>query len=358
MTRTTRRTLGSVSLLVIVLLVAACGGGGGGGGDDDTTPATTGATGSDTPLRIVATTTQIADLARNVLGERGEVRSILPLNADAHDFEPTPQDVERVADADLILEHGLGLDSWVDGLIASAGRSATHVLVTDGVHTHASLEDEDAHGDEGEDHDHPDATPDADEHDEHADDDGHNHDHGHDHGDIDPHVWFDVANTKIMVENIRDALIAADAAGSSTYTANASAYLAELDALDAWIRAQVATIPEEQRKMVTNHEAFGYYIEAYGFHFVGAVIPSLDSQAQPTARETAELMDAMEHEGVRVIFAEAAINPDLATQLAEELNIEIVDDLYGDSLGSTDSGADTYIGMMRSNTEKIVAALR
>ena len=355
MTRKIRQTLWSVSLLAIVLLlVSACGSGGGEtpAATQADTQATAGNASSD-PLRIVATTTQIADLARNVLGERGEVSSILPLNSDAHDFEPTPQDVERVADADLILEHGLGLDTWVEGLIKSAGGSATHVLVTDRVHSHTSLEDEQAHED--------DASPDADgtahtddDHDAANDED----EDGHDHGDVDPHVWFDVTNAKIMVENIRDALIAADEAGRATYEANASAYIAELDALDAWIREQVATIPEDQRKMVTNHEAFGYFIEAYGFDFVGAVIPSLDSQAQPTARETAELMDKMEHEQVRVIFAEAAINPDLATQLAEELGIDIVDDLYGDSLGSKDSGADTYIGMMRSNTEKIVAALR
>jgi ABC-type Zn uptake system ZnuABC Zn-binding protein ZnuA len=281
-------------------------------------------TGADGAITVVATTTQIADLARAVAGDRATVDSLLPPNADAHDFEPAPQDIEAVADAGLVLENGIGLDEWVTDLVDESGTDAPTVTVTDGIALRAA--------DSG--------------------------DHEEDDHDRDPHVWLDVANAKIMVARIRDALIEVDPDGGATYEANAIAYLGTLDELDAWIREQIGMIPEENRKLVTNHDALGYFIAAYGLTFVGAIIPSLESQAQPTARETDELIDRIEVEGVKAIFTEASINPDLARQLADEAHVEVVDDLYVDSLGPPDSGADTYIGMMRSNTTKIVEALR
>lgn len=299
-------------LAVLALLAVVVGCGDDGGGDGDGT-------------LVVATTTQIADMARNVAGDRARVASLLPANADAHDFEPTPRDVEQVADADLVLEHGLGLDTWIGDLIDESGTDATVAVVTEGIETRAGA----AH-DEGGDDDH----------------------------DVDPHVWLDVANAKVMVAHIRDALVAADPDGAKAYEANAAKYLAELDALDGWIREQVATIPPEGRKLVTSHDAFGYYVRAYGFELIGAVIPSLDTQAQPSAQETAALIDRIRATGVKAIFTEASLNADLARQLADEAGIVVVDDLYSDSLGPDGSGAETYVGMMRTNTEKIVGALR
>jgi ABC-type Zn uptake system ZnuABC Zn-binding protein ZnuA len=305
------------AIALAALLAAACGDGDDGLSDDGR-------------LAVVATTTQIADMARNVAGDRAVVRSLLPANADAHDFEPTPRDVEKVADAGVVLEHGLGLDPWVENLVDQSGTDATVVVVTEGVTTMAGT----AHHE------------DEDEGDQHED------------GVTDPHVWLDVANARVMVEHIRDALVAADPEGRATYEANATTYLAELAEMDGWIREQIATIPPPGRKLVTNHDAFGYYVHAYGLELVGAVIPSLDSQAQPSARETAQLIDRIRATGVKAIFTEASINPDLARQLADEAGVMIVDNLYSDSLGPEGSGAETYAGMMRSNTEKIVEALR
>lgn len=310
--------------LLVALPAAGCG------GDDDG--------GAGDRLLVVATTTQIEDMARVIGGGRVEVAGLLPANADAHDFEPTPRDVDRVADADLVLEHGLHLDTWAEDLVRESGTDATIVTVTAGI---VPLnEEEEEHPEE--------ATPGAGAEDEHE----------HEHGPEDPHVWFDVANAKVMAANIRDALIAADPDGRAEYEANAAAYLAELDALDAWIREQVATVPPENRKLVTTHDALGYYVRAYGFEYVGAIIPGIDTQAQPSAQETAALLDAIAAAGVKAIFTEASLNPDLARQIAEEARVTVVDDLYVDSLGPDGSGAETYIGMMRTNTTKIVEALR
>lgn len=320
----------------IGLLLAACG-------DADGVSDNGSDSGNTEQFTVVATTTHIADFARNVAGDRAAVISLLPANADAHDFEPTPRDVERVADADLILRHGMDLDVWATSLVSESGSSAPVVVVTDGV---SVIEhDDDDHADD-DDHD--------DEHDDHDDD----RDDDHHHEGDDPHVWLDVANAKVMVINVRDALVDFDPEGRATYEANAEQYIAELDDLDAWIREQVATIPDGQRKLVTSHDAFGYYVRAYGFEFVGAIIPSLDSQAQPSAQETARLIDLIREENVRAIFTEQAINPNLANSIAAETDAVVVDSLYGDSLGEAGSGADTYIGMMRVNTTTIVEALR
>jgi ABC-type Zn uptake system ZnuABC Zn-binding protein ZnuA len=314
-----KRLIWLVLLVLVVSLLAACGDDDDGGGEQ---PQADG-------LAVAATTTIIADLARNVAGDRASVTAIIPAGADPHDFEPTPGDVEQIADAELVLEHGLGYDGWAHDLVEQSGTSAAVVEVTDGVNLIAGGEDE---------------------HHEHEDDD-----HG-DHED-DPHVWFDVENVEVMTTNIRDALIAVDPAGRETYDANTEAYLAELDELDGWIHAQVATIPEEDRKLVTSHEAFGYYVAAYGFEYVGAVVPSLDSQAQPSAQQVDELLGLIEAEGVRAIFTETTVNPELAETIAHEAGIEVVTDLYSDSLSADGSETDTYIGMMRHNATAIVEGL-
>lgn len=283
------------------------------------------ATGDGVP--VVATTTIIADMAQTVGGDRVDVRSLVPANADPHTYEPTPRAVGAVAQASVVLQHGMGLDVWITDMVRESGTKAQVVVVTDGVTTI----DGEAHSD--------DVT-------------------GHSHEGEDPHVWFDVANAKVMVGNVRDALITADPAGAAEYRGNAERYLSELDALDAWIREQIATIPESQRKIVTNHDAFGYYVDAYGLTLVGTIVPSLDAQAQPSARETAALIDDIRSEGVKAIFTESALNPALARRIAEDAGVRVVSDLYGDSLGPPGSGADTYIGMMRTDTTRIVGALR
>jgi zinc/manganese transport system substrate-binding protein/manganese/iron transport system substrate-binding protein len=161
-----------------------------------------------------------------------------------------------------------------------------------------------------------------------------------------------------MVENVRDALSAADAANAATYTENATKYLGELRALDASIKQQVAQIPAACRKLVTNHDVLGYYAQAYGFEVIGSVIPSTSSQASASAADVAGIVRQIKAEGVPAIFAEASINPDLIRQVGREAGVKVVDDLYGDSLGPSGSDGATYVKMMQANTRKIVDALK
>jgi zinc/manganese transport system substrate-binding protein/manganese/iron transport system substrate-binding protein len=306
------RTACVLSALLLSLALTACGNSS--GASDSNSSAAPDA------LKVVATTTQIADMTRAIGGQLVKVNGLLPANADPHDFEPTPRDVGRIADARLVLEHGLKLDAWSGEMVKVSGTHATIVVVTSGVQTLASDEE------------------------------------GFDQGD--PHVWFNVANAKVMAANIRDALIAADPTHRDAYTTQAAAYLTQLDELDSWIRQQIATIPSENRKLVTTHDAFGYYVSAYGLELAGTVMPGLDTQAEPSAKSIAALVDTIRAQHVKAIFTEASLNPKLERQIADEAGVAIVDNLYGDALGPAGSGADTYIGMMRTDTTLIVDALR
>jgi ABC-type Zn uptake system ZnuABC Zn-binding protein ZnuA len=312
----------AVLLVLVVALVAACA--------DKSDDGSASPTAPSSGLNVAATTTIIADLAHNVAGDRASVTAIIPAGADPHDFEPTPADIDDIADADLVLEHGLEYDSWAHNLVEQSGTDAAVAVVTDGITTIATETEED-HEDE---------------------------EHDHEHGDVDPHVWFDVENVKVMVTDIRDALIEVDPAGKDAYEANCAAYLTQLDELDGWIHEQVATVPEANRKLVTSHDAFGYYVAAYGFEYVGSIVSSLDSRAQPSARQVDALLDLIEEEGVPAIFTETTLNPDLAEQIADEANIKVVTNLYSDSLSDDqNSDATTYIDMMRHNSGVIVDAL-
>jgi zinc/manganese transport system substrate-binding protein/manganese/iron transport system substrate-binding protein len=287
-------------------------------------------------LTLVATTTQIRALTEAVAGDRATVRSILPPGADAHDFEPRPSDLQAIAASALVLKNGIGLDSWVDRLIANAGGARPLVTVTEGVPLRAGGP-------------HPadtqaGATPVAREQ---VEEEG-----------LDPHVWFSTANAMTMTRNIRAALVQVDPAGAAVYEANTTAYLGKLAELDQYIKDQVATIPPERRKVVTNHDAFGYYFDRYGLIFVGSIIPSLSSEAQPSAQDVAELIRKIRAEQVQAIFLESSINPALAKQVGDEAGVRVVDTLYGDALGPPGSPGATYEGMMRYNTDTIVPALK
>jgi ABC-type Zn uptake system ZnuABC Zn-binding protein ZnuA len=284
------------------------------------------------PLKIVTSTSILADLARQVGGGRVDVSSILPANSDPHDFEPSPDDVISIEDADLIVLHGLHLDTWAEDLIDAAQTDAPVVIATTGIETIG--------GDHHEDEDH--------------DDD----DHDHEFSEGDPHVWFDPMRAKQMAANIRDALTDADADGAAGYQERYDAYAAQLDALDAEIQERIDLIPEEQRKLVTNHDALAYYADRYGLTIVGTVIPGLDSRAEPSAKEVAALIETIQEAGVTVIFAENTVGPALAESLASDAGIRVAPDLFTDSLGDDSSGADTYIGLMQTDTVIIVENLR
>ena len=284
-------------------------------------------------LRVVATTTQIGDFARNVGGDRIALTVLLGPNQDAHDFEPEPSQIRALSQAHVVLVNGVGLDEFVERALENS--RARVVVVSEGIRIREDHHDEqDVH----------------DEEEEHEDE--------HDHEGEDPHVWFSVANARLMVENVRDAFAEEDGGNASFYRENASAYLQRLDQLDASIKQQVGTIPASCRKLVTNHHVLGYYADAYGFQVVGAVIPSSSSDAQPSAANVADIVRKIRDERVPAVFAETSANPALINQVGREAGVKVVSDLYGDSLGPANSDGATYIDMMQSNTRKIVEALR
>lgn len=286
-------------------------------------------------LKVIATTTQIGALTREVAGDEIQLTVLLTAGADAHDYEPNPQAVKKIGEAALVLRNGIGLDEWLDDTLKGAGGDKRVVTVTDGVTVRMA-------GTEG--------GADTEEHEEDEE--------GHDHEGEDPHVWHNPDNAKIMVDNIVAALSKADAANAVAFKANGEAYKAKLDAVDAEIRKLINEIPAANRKMVTNHDAFGYFIERYGLTFVGAVIPSANKDAQASAKELAELQDLIKRENVKAIFAEEEVDPKVARELAKDTGVTIVEGLYADSLGKKGSGADTIDGMLLFNARKIAEALK
>lgn len=275
--------------------------------------------GSDGKIDVVATTVQITALAHEVGGDRIDLHGMVPAGADPHDFEPVASDLRRIEDAEVILRHGMGLDDWLDDTL-KAGEDAQVVTVTAGITTR-----------EGD---------------------------GGDAAKADPHVWLDPDNDKTMVDNIAAALDAADPANKAAYDANAAAYKQKLDETKAEVQAIIDTIPVGQRKLVTNHDAFGYFARAFGLEIVGAVIPGLSTESEPSAGDTAALLDLIANEHVKAVFAESSVNPKLAQTLAEDAHVTIVDDLYGDSMGKPGSGADTVDGMLLADAHKIADALK
>ena len=276
---------------------------------------------SGSGVNVVATTTQIGALVRAVAGDQVRLTVLIPSGADAHDFEPDPQAVKRVHEAKLILRNGIGLDDWIAGTLENAGGDAKIVVATAGVHLLKA-----AAGDEA--------------------------------GEDDPHVWQDPENAQLMVRNIASALAEADPAHAETFAANASNYEARLADVDAQIRALIDDIPSSNRKMVTNHDAFGYFIARYGLKYVGAVFPVSSKDSQVSAKDLAALSDLIKSEGVKAVFAEQEVDPKVARELERDTGAKIVTGLYADSLGPPGSGADTVDGMLLSNAQKISAALR
>ena len=272
------------------------------------------------PLRVVATTTQVTDFARIVAGNAAQVVGILPANVDPHDYEAVPGDLQKIASADLLVENGAGMeDAWMINLLQSVHRRVRVVDSSRGV----SLLPGSRESPRG-----------------------------------DPHIWFAVPNAAQMVANIRDAMAQADPANAAYYRANAARYVPQLDALDKWIFARMATLPRAQRKLVTSHDAFSYYVTRYGLTLVGAVIPSTNTEAEVSAQHLAQLVALIRSEHVKAIFLETSVNPKVEEQIGQEAGVRVVTDLYGDTLGPAGSDGDTYLKMMRHNTDLIISSLR
>lgn len=320
----TPRTIISVpGVALVAVLLAACGAGGG-----DAAGTATG------DVTVVATTTQVGDLARVVAGERAEVDQILDPRSDPHDYEPRPSDVKAVSGAAVVLRSGGDVDEWLDGVLRNAQPEARMVTLIDAVRTRedaAHGHDDEAEGGAPEDESHEDAAR------------------------IDPHWWQDPRNAITAVGEIRDALIAADPAGRDAYTANAERYVAGLRDLDRAIAACMADVPESKRKLVTDHDALGYYADRYDIEVIGTVIPALSTQAQASAGEVARLVRTIRAAGVTTIFPQGSTNQKLTRAIARDAGAKVGPALYADSLGPAGTGGATYIGSMKENTKALVA---
>jgi zinc/manganese transport system substrate-binding protein len=277
-------------------------------------------------LKVVASFSILADLARNVGGDRVEVAMLVGPGGDAHVYTPTPTDARSVAAAKLVIVNGLGFEGWLARLVKSAGNKATVITAAKGV---APRKDKAG---------------------------GHDHKHGgHDHGDDDPHAWQSVANAKVYVANIRDALIAADAAGAATYRANADGYLAKLDALDREVREAVAKLPAERRKVISTHDAFGYFADAYGIAFIAP--QGVSTEAEATARDVARIISQIRKEKIPAVFLENVSDPRLMRRISQESGAKLGGTLFSDSLTDEKGAAPTYIDMIRYNIKALTSAL-
>jgi ABC-type Zn uptake system ZnuABC Zn-binding protein ZnuA len=280
--------------------------------------------GGKTPLKVIAAETFLADIAQNVAGDRVKIDALMPIGVDPHSFEPTPAEVAKVADSNVIIINGAGVEEFLERLLKNAGGQHQTIEASVGLTSRQLRVGEIADPD-------------------HAGD---------------PHFWLDPNNVIKYVENIRDGLSAADSAGTATYKANADAYIAKLKALDRWIADRVQEVPEADRKLVTNHESFGYFADRYGFKIIGTVVPSISTGSSPSAQQLALLIDHIKATGAKAIFLETGTNPQLAEQVAKETGSKVVTNLYSHSITEASGPAPTYIEMMKSDTNAIVDALK
>lgn len=308
-------------------------------------------------LPVVATFSILGDMVASVGGDRVAVTTLVGADGDAHVYQPTPADARALADAKVVFVNGLDFEGWMDRLLAASEYGGPIVTATDGVEP---LEFE-AHGDEhaegevhagGEDHAEGEAHAEGEEH---AEEEEHAEGEAHDHGSVDPHAWQSLANARIYVANIAEGLIAADPEGTDAYAANRDAYLAEIDALDAEIRALVESLPENRRAVVTSHDAFGYFGDAYGLTFEAP--QGMSTEAEASAADVAALIRQIKDEAIPAVFVENITDRRLLDQIASETDATIGGTLYSDALSGPDGPAGAYLDMMRSNVRTLGAAL-
>ncbi|MEW6638229.1 MAG: metal ABC transporter substrate-binding protein [Actinomycetota bacterium] len=322
--------------VVAAVLVAGCGGASGGDSGSDES-------GADGEVQVATTISVLGDMVEEVGGDRVEVFNLVPPGTDVHTFQPRPSDARRISEAEVVFQNGLGLEDWLEDLLESAGNEGPGVVtLARGMETL-----------KGEEHGYGVEEEHAREEDEHADEEHREEEGGHTHAEGNPHLWLDVSNAERYVEKIRDTLIEVDPEGAETYERNARAYLAELEDLDGYIRGKVRGIPEENRRLVTFHDAFPYFAEAYGFELVDVILQN--PEAEPSARETAELVQQIEEQEVPAVFTEPQFNRGLAETIAREADVEVYE-IYSDSLVD-DPAADSYVEMMRTNIDRIAEGL-
>jgi ABC-type Zn uptake system ZnuABC Zn-binding protein ZnuA len=327
-----RRINAGFAALGLLALVAACGPGGG-------TSASAGAR----VVHVVATTTVLADLVRNVGGSRVDVQSLVPLGGEAHTFDPRPSDARRIAGADLLVMNGLGLDDWLDKLVDDAGaRGIPRVVLAKDLPGVKYLEapPEEAAGSPGSRggsaYDQPGASASAPAVES-----------------ANPHLWMNVAYTRKYVERLTQALVGVAPTDASVFRANAATYDARLVELDRFVRDSLAALPPANRRVVSEHDAFPYFAAAYGIDIVDVVI-EVPGQ-EPSAADVARVIDTIRRAKVKAVLSEVQFNAELTRRIAAEAGATVVDDLYTDALGPPP--VDTYEAMMRWDTERLLKAL-
>ncbi len=304
-------------LVSAALVLGACGQAG-----------TPGSAGDDKRLQVVASTSIIGDIVRQIGGDSVAVSTLVPVGGDTHTFSPAPQDVARVTEARVIFVNGAGYEEFLVDLLRSAGGSGEVVELSKGITLRELAEGE-----------------------------GHAEEEGHAEGNLDPHVWTDPSNVKYWTKTIAETLGRIDTANEARYAENAARYNAQLDELDAWIGAQFARVPPENRLLVTDHAVFGYMADRYGLKQIGTLLPGYSSAARPSAQELAALQDEIARHGVKAIFVGDVANENLARQIAEDTGVRLVPVLT-ESLTPPDGVAPTYLDYMRHNVTTMAEALR
>ena len=290
--------------ILLILTITACGSNASDSGKAD-------------PI-ILTSSTILADITRHIAGDRQIVESLLPIGADPHSYQPTPRDASMIVNSPLIIINGLGYESSLQPLLDNISDGKKIVEVSSSISPRKDAGDTQS---------------------------------------VDPHVWLDPNLVILQVENIRIALTQYDPQGEATYQTNADEYVRQLTQLDVWITQQVSQIPVNQRLLITNHEAMGYFAERYGFSIAGSVLASFSTDASPSAQQIAALIDATKASGARAIFVDTADNPELAKQIADEAGVRVVDNLHLESLTDGDP-AETYIDLMKYDVLQIVNALK
>jgi ABC-type Zn uptake system ZnuABC Zn-binding protein ZnuA len=298
------RRLACAAIAAAALAVAGCGSGGGGG------------------AKVVATTTQLADVTRQIAGSRVQVVGLLHANTDPHEYEPRPHDIQDTAGAKLVLRSGDPLDAWMRKVVSESGGNPPVVDVGSAVPVHLPGEAS-----------------------------------GPERSRFDPHWWHDPRNIEAAVVRIREALVAMDPAGAEAFRRNAERYGERVRALDRGIARCFATVPAADRKIVTDHDAFGYFARRYGIRVIGAVIPSQTTQAQPSARNLARLSALIRREHVKAVFPESSLSPKVARAVAQQTGATARYMLYGDTLGPSGSPGATYLGMEAANADAILRGI-
>lgn len=322
-----KRRAGVLAAWLIAATVIATGCGG--GSTSQAPKATPDSTVHDKAvLRVIAVESFLADVSQNVAGDRLKVDSLMPTGVDPHAFQPAPADIARITESDVVVVNGSGLETFLGNLLDSAG--GNHVVIEASARLTSRAPREGEVVEAG----------------------------GTNRAQIDPHFWLNPLNTIQYVQNIRDGLSKADPAGAAVYASNSERYIVQLRELDAWITDQVKQIPPQRRLLVTNHESLGYFADRYGLTIVGTIVPSVSSEASPSAQQLARLVDKIKTTGAPAIFLESGSSAKLADQVAQERGIQVVTDLYTESLTGMNGTAPTYLAMMRHDTDTIVNALK